>query len=164
MNRAANALFGLFFAVLLMCCMIGCAQPQKKPVVQKPEVIVAPPPEPVEQEAEEEAVEEPPPVVHTVQWPGESLSIIAAWYTGHVADWKKLAEANPEINPDRIFVGDQIIIPDDILKRREAMTREHLRKFIGRIENKKAPPSEEKEESEKEKEPELFGPKGLQKD
>ena len=34
---------------------------------------------------------------HTVHWPGESMSLIARWYTGASDNWPKLAEANPSI-------------------------------------------------------------------
>lgn len=48
---------------------------------------------------------------HKVQWSGESLSLIAKWYTGHYANWKALAQANPGLNPDRIDIGNIIYIP-----------------------------------------------------
>jgi hypothetical protein len=52
---------------------------------------------------------------HQVQWPGESLSLIAKWYTGHYANWKALAQANPGLNPDRIDIGNVIDIPPEIM-------------------------------------------------
>jgi hypothetical protein len=52
---------------------------------------------------------------HKVQWPGESLSLIAKWYTGHYGNWKALAQANPGLNPDRIDIGNIIYIPPEIM-------------------------------------------------
>ncbi len=52
---------------------------------------------------------------HRVQWSGESLSLIAKWYTGHYSNWKALAKANPELRPDRIDIGDIICIPPEIM-------------------------------------------------
>jgi hypothetical protein len=52
---------------------------------------------------------------HKVQWSGESLSLIAKWYTGHYANWKALAQANPGLNPDRIDIGNIIYIPPEIM-------------------------------------------------
>ena len=58
---------------------------------------------------------------HTVRWPGESLSLIAKWYTGSFMNWKKLAGANPGINPDLIKANDVILIPSDLVKTREPL-------------------------------------------
>ena len=58
---------------------------------------------------------------HTVHWPGESMSLIARWYTGDSGNWPKLAEANPGINPNRIKNGDVIQIPPALLKTREPL-------------------------------------------
>ena len=58
---------------------------------------------------------------HTVQWPGETLSLIAKWYTGRYGNWKALAKANPGLNPNRIVVGDIINIPTEMLKSKEPL-------------------------------------------
>ncbi len=55
---------------------------------------------------------------HTVRWPGESLSLIASWYTGSSKNWQKLAKANPGLNPNRIKGGHVILIPSSLLKTR----------------------------------------------
>ena len=52
---------------------------------------------------------------HKVQWSGESLSLIAKWYTGQYANWKALAQANPGLKPDRIDIGNIIYIPPEIM-------------------------------------------------
>ena len=97
------------------------------------------------------------PFVHKVKWPGESLSIIAKWYTGDSKNWKALAKANPDLNPNLIRIGDNIVVPQPLLKNGEPMPREFLslspQKADG-IEtltnNKKAPekPKLEREELE----------------
>jgi hypothetical protein len=53
---------------------------------------------------------------HTVRWPGESLSLIASWYTGSSKNWRKLAEVNPGLNPNRIRTGDVFLIPPALMK------------------------------------------------
>ena len=58
---------------------------------------------------------------HTVRWPGESLSLIARWFTGASKNWRKLAKANPRINPNRIKKGNVIVIPTKLLKTREPL-------------------------------------------
>lgn len=55
---------------------------------------------------------------HTVRWPGETLSLIASWYTGSLKNWRKLAAVNPRLNPNRIKSGDVINIPPSLLKTR----------------------------------------------
>ena len=55
---------------------------------------------------------------HTVHWPGETFSLIASWYTGSSRNWRKLAAANPALNPNRIKSGDVIYIPPSLLKTR----------------------------------------------
>jgi hypothetical protein len=58
---------------------------------------------------------------HTVHWPGESLSLIAKWYTGAHQNWKRLAKANPSIEPRLIKPGDTIRIPSTLLKTRKPL-------------------------------------------
>jgi len=58
---------------------------------------------------------------HTVSWPGESMSLIARWYTGSSRNWRKLAKANPSIDPNRIKKGHVIVIPAKLLKTREPL-------------------------------------------
>lgn len=91
--------------------------------------------------------------VHTVRWPGESVSIIAAWYTGDLKNWEALAETNPNINPNRIFEGNKILIPENMLKTRIAMPKDFVDSFYPK------PPSKPAPQPAREEEPELFGPK-----
>jgi nucleoid-associated protein YgaU len=58
---------------------------------------------------------------HTVRWAGESLSLIARWYTGASRNWRKLAKANPRLDPNRIKKGNVIVIPPALLKTREPL-------------------------------------------
>jgi len=58
---------------------------------------------------------------HTVRWPGESMSLIARWYTGSSKNWRKLAKANPRLNPNRIRKGNVILIPPAMMKTREPL-------------------------------------------
>ncbi|GAG53059.1 unnamed protein product [marine sediment metagenome] len=54
------------------------------------------------------------PFYHTVKYKGEYLYIIAKWYTGDGNNWKKIINANPNLNRALPF-GTQIHIPDDLL-------------------------------------------------
>ena len=66
---------------------------------------------------------------HTVRWPGESLSLIASWYTGSSKNWRKLAKANPGLNPNRIKGGNVILIPPSMLKTRVPLPQKVAAKY-----------------------------------
>lgn len=68
--------------------------------------------------------------VHQVRWRGESLSLIAKWYTGHYGNWKALARANPGLNPHRIVLGDRIHIPPEIMKTKRPLPRKAVAKTL----------------------------------
>ena len=60
---------------------------------------------------------------HRVQWHGETLSLIAKWYTGSYGNWKAIAQANPGLNPNRIALGDIINIPPKMMKTKKPLPR-----------------------------------------
>jgi hypothetical protein len=64
--------------------------------------------------------------IHEVRWPGETLSIIAKWYTGNMENWHYLAKANPRLDPTRIRIGTKIRIPPKSLHTQKPMPREFL--------------------------------------
>jgi hypothetical protein len=68
------------------------------------------------------------PFVHTVRWPGESLSHISKWYTGKYANWKMIAKANPGLNPNRIRKGEKIVIPQALLKTEKSLPKDFIAK------------------------------------
>ncbi len=67
--------------------------------------------------------------VHHVRWQGETMSIIAKWYTGRAANWKKLANANARLNPERLEQGYRVLIPRPLLITTAAMPEDFVRKF-----------------------------------
>jgi len=78
-----------------------------------------------------EPTPEPAPVVtlfvHQVRWPRETLYAIANWYTGSGKNWRRLADANPNIIPQRIRIGDTIRIPESLLMTHQPMPPDFLR-------------------------------------
>ena len=64
--------------------------------------------------------------LHQVQWEGETLSIIAKWYTGNSKNWKKLAKANPWVEPNNMFAGLKVKIPRQLLRNKKKMPREFV--------------------------------------
>lgn len=77
--------------------------------------------------------------VHMVQWPNETLPIVAKWYTGASSNWQSLADANPNINPERLSAGNKIFIPEDLLKNRKPMPKEFITQYHQKPKKKKRP-------------------------
>jgi hypothetical protein len=161
-SQVQSWLIGL--AVGMIC--IGCAAPAPKPeppapAIQAPPEATAPAPQPPAETAPAEKINY---YVHTVKWGGETVSIIAGWYTGDIENWKTLAQANPNIDPARIFVGNKIRIPEDLLKTREPMPKEFVDSFYPKAKPKAAPSKPAPPSTKgKDEEPDLFGPKQLPK-
>ncbi len=98
-----KALIGI---ILILTC-IGCAYLRKEPGEKKTAESEPALPAKTDQTTSR--------FLHTVRWSGETLSIIAKWYTGNPENWEALTKANPGLKPNRIFVGDKILIPADLL-------------------------------------------------
>jgi hypothetical protein len=147
---------GLVISLVMAC--IGCGtinrmfHRQATPEPEAPTVGIEP----------QSTPEKPSYYVHKVRWQGESLSIIAAWYTGNLDNWKVLAETNPSLNPNRIFPGSEISIPQEMLKTKEPMPEEFVAGFLPKSKKEKLPEGPPPQEEETQ-ELELFGPKELPK-
>jgi len=137
---------GLFVPITIWM-FIGCTHTHT-PSVSKPVSI-------------DPALEEPSPVadfyVHKVRWSGETLSVITQWYTGTYKNWQTVARANPDLNPELILYGDDILIPTDLLKTNEPMPREFLR-----TSSRKKQPSPSVKPAIEPVEIELFVPQGTE--
>jgi hypothetical protein len=81
--------------------------------------------------------------VHVVQWQNETLSFIAEWYTASWQNWETLAKANPGIDPNRIGIGDEIRIPEALLKTRKPIPSDLLPKGVSKKAERPAAPSRE---------------------
>jgi hypothetical protein len=165
---------GLFVGLLLLSGITGCQE--FRTAFKNLKDLAAPPPKSEEKGApktmtspalgatqEQKKPKPPPPFVHRVQWPGESLSIIAKWYTGRLDNWKALSKANPKLNPKRIRIGNEIRIPNSLMVTQDPMPKEFLQEFVSEKE-RPAKPSKKPSFPEDDKEIELFPPKELPKD
>ena len=81
---------------------------------------------------------EPDYYLHNVRYPGETLTIIAEWYSGDKENWRALAAANPILNPDHIDIGAKIRVPKKLLHNRERMPKEFVEAVEKRREAEKA--------------------------
>lgn len=93
---------------------------------------------------------------HTVRWSGETVSIIAGWYTGDIEKWNLLAEANPDMDPNVVIVGQMIRIPEHIMTTRSPMTKAYVDKYYPKP---RPPRHHTKPPEKKDDSPVLFGPK-----
>jgi len=126
--------------------LLGCAQvatqsrpvPAERPADAEPRPSVRPeapgqvePPSPVTPESigeAEAALVKPEPLfyLHVVRWQGETLPLIAQWYTASSDNWKQIKKANPGIDPNRITPGNRILIPTSVLKEPRPMPFDFL--------------------------------------
>ena len=84
---------------------------------------------------------------HKVRYPGESLSVIAEWYTGDVENWRYLAKANSKLDPDRITIGTTVLIPENLLHTKKAMPKEFVDAVAKRHKTRKAQAGKAKRKS-----------------
>lgn len=98
---------------------------------------------------------EPRFYIHRVRWPGETLSVIAKWYTGSLKNWKALSKANPTLDLNRIAIGANIFIPEDLLKSHKPMPFSFLSSFVPK---KRVQIYNSKKPSTASNKAELFGP------
>ena len=114
----------------------------------------APPPSKVKTEPKPQVTH----IAHTVKWSGETLSIISLWYTGDPGNWKAIAQTNPNLNPNRIYVGNEILIPAALLKTQNSFPKEYVDRFYSKAKKEKPKPLPRAGQTQEE-EPMLFGPK-----
>ena len=139
---------------ILVFMIIGCTSPSKK------------------DKAWQRVIPKKKSFVHMVQWPNETLPIISKWYTGNSNNWQSLADANPIINPNQLSAGNNIFIPEDLLKIRKPMPRKFIAEYYYKLKQKKLPsksvkvpkkqapaPSQPAPLPKKEDEFEIIGPK-----
>ena len=133
------------------------------PSVQKAALSsVAPPPTEHEAPPPSQVKAEPKPrethIAHTVKWSGETLSIISLWYTGNQGNWKLIAQTNSNLDPNRIYVGNEILIPVGLVKTQNSLPKEFVDRFYSKAKKEKSKPAPSSGQTQEE-EPKLFGPK-----
>lgn len=86
----------------------------------QPKVEVAPP-----KSAEEIRIESS--LAHTISFSGETLGVIASWYTGEAGNWKAIVENNPGIDPVRLKIGQVVLVPRNLLVREDPLLKKSIR-------------------------------------
>ncbi|MCB0359013.1 MAG: LysM peptidoglycan-binding domain-containing protein, partial [Bdellovibrionales bacterium] len=93
------------------------------PVSQPPVKHISPPVNSPRQAHTESAADD---VLHTVTFRGETLYLIATWYTGTSKNAGRIAEINSITNPNAIRIGDVIRIPRYLLIRNDPLPRSRV--------------------------------------
>lgn len=70
---------------------------------------------------------EPQYYTHTISYQGETLALIASWYTGAAKNWQALLPHNPGLDVKRIRLGTVVRIPEGMLVRRDPMPQKLLK-------------------------------------
>ncbi len=93
----------------------------------------APPPPPKAPMNEPEVA---PDVEHRISYSGETLAVIAAWYTGRAANWQAIRDANPGLRPQRLNLGQVVIIPGDLVVQHEPMPKRFVTDNAAKVRSK----------------------------
>ena len=82
------------------------------------------------------------PYSHQVRYDGETLGVIARWYTGKMNNWSAILNANPGLDPRKIRKGDTILVPRALLVKDKPMPKSAIsipmRSKAGKTANKTA--------------------------
>jgi hypothetical protein len=68
-------------------------------------------------------------LIHTVSFPGESLSVLATWYTGAASNLYAIARANGVDPRSSVKLGQSVTIPPKLLKNKRPLTQGALRRL-----------------------------------
>jgi hypothetical protein len=82
--------------------------------------------------------------VHRVAFQGETLGLIAGWYTGSAANWQEILKSNPGVDVRKLKQGDTINIPRALVVKETALPKSLLKSAgTGEVAAQKAtaPPS-----------------------
>lgn len=90
----------------------------------------------------------PPPSYfdHTVTYQGETLGMIANWYTGSTNNWNAIVAANPELKPNKLRLGTVIHIPSELVQQTQPLPKKLLKTKAPEV-KKEVEPAKDKEPS-----------------
>jgi len=160
--KAHWLLIGVIFLLILYGCIKTAQKSEAPEPTSKPSELPPPKTPPSQGESEPSGklapspTDLPPPAptkilppdetffIHTVKWSGETVFIIAAWYTGDRDNWRAIAEAmvgeNPKVNIHLIRIGDKIPVPQSLMKVRDPMPKDFVDSFYSKSKPDKGRP------------------------
>ena len=66
---------------------------------------------------------EPPYLEHTIQYSGETLSIVSKWYTGSADNWSEILKHNKGLDVKRLSIGQKVLIPRELVTQSEPLPK-----------------------------------------
>ena len=75
---------------------------------------------------------------------GETLAVIAKWYTGSSANWSVIQSHNPGLDPKRMKIGTVVRIPETMLVRRDPLPKKIAMQGADKAEEEKSKAAEVK--------------------
>ncbi len=129
MIRPCHCRPGLLLAALAAVLLLGCNTFKQRVVAPPPDTTVrttAPPKTDSKKDLPIAQFRNRRYYVHQVRWPNESLELIAQWYTGSRTNWKKLAQATPNLRQNRLYHGNVVFIPLDLLQIETPMPKRYV--------------------------------------
>ena len=78
--------------------------------------------------------------VHTVSIPGESLSVLAQWYTGDWRDWGSFLIPASAGAAGHLELGDPILIPSELIRTQASPDARYISRFQGKQAPQTPPP------------------------
>jgi len=102
-----NLLLSLLFTVSLFSCANNRPAPAPTPAPSAPQ---------------------PSYFEHTITFSGETLADIALHYTGRATNWMVIRDVNPGIRPDRLRIGQVLLIPRELLITEKQFTKNSLKR------------------------------------
>lgn len=114
------------FLAFLLCTGSGCKKIAHQPDQPSLETATVPASAPVDEpEVNDDAF-----LLHIITYPGETLTLIARWYTGDAANWRRIADLNSITSPTALRIGQTIAIPREMLKRNAPMPRSAVEELM----------------------------------
>ncbi len=72
-------------------------------------------------------------ITHNVTYPGETLRMIASWYTGSAENTKRIARINGITTPDLLVIGQAVRIPRYLMKRSDPLPQSEVERYINSL-------------------------------
>ncbi|MCB0330612.1 MAG: hypothetical protein KDD70_13135 [Bdellovibrionales bacterium] len=77
-------------------------------------------------------------VLHTVSHPGESISMIAAWYTGNENNWQPILDLNGNLKEGTLYPGYTVRIPAHLVVNEAPLEKSFAENFLAVAKQRKA--------------------------
>ena len=113
-SRSLTFSLNYIFSIVVVFGLSACLAKKPEPLPSSP-----PPLPPVQADLE-----------HVVKFKGETLGIIANWYTGKTANWSVIQKANTGLKPEKIRIGDKILIPSGIVVKNAPLPEAFVKGFV----------------------------------